>query len=183
MHLRFLLTALFAAIAIPVATPDALHAQDQPQASRPAQQTIQLVTRFDDATISRLLLDVQATWTIEAGPDGRSIYRASAAGGINFAVLPRSCSAEQGCTGLLVIANFAGAQADGPPALDEVLNRFNDLNASAKVYRAGESAVVLQSYINALYGISYPNAKAQLLVFGQELQKLREVLTSLGEGR
>ena len=43
--------------------------------------------------------------------------------------------------------------------------------------------VVLQSFINAQSGISYANARAQLLVFGQEIVKVRKTLTDFGQGR
>ena len=36
----------------------------------------QVVTQFNDSTVSRLLLDVQANFNIEAGADGAKIFRA-----------------------------------------------------------------------------------------------------------
>ncbi|KWV93179.1 YbjN domain-containing protein [Erythrobacter sp. YT30] len=144
-----------------------------------AQTSPQVVIRFDDATIARLLLAVQATWRTEAGPEGRSLYRASADGGINFTLLPQACSAEQGCAALMVLANFTGVTADDVAALDNFLHRFNDANPIAKVYRAGENSVVLQAYVNSAQGISFANAQTQLLVFGQNLTVLREDLTAL----
>ena len=41
--------------------------------------------------------------------------------------------------------------------------------------------MILQSYLNAAFGVSYANAQAQLLVFGQEIGKLREALTAFSE--
>ena len=53
------------------------------QSPAQAQGQAQVVTQFDDATISRLLLDVQATWRVEQGVQGRSVYRAAADGVTN----------------------------------------------------------------------------------------------------
>ena len=144
-----------------------------------AQQPPVAVTQFDDSTVSRLLLDGQTTWRIEGGPDGRAVYRVSAQDGINFTVQPQACTAEQGCTGLLVIATFAADNGTDMSTLDTLLNRFNDVNTTAKVYRTSEGAVLLQAYINAAFGISYPNAQAQLLIFGRNVQALRAELTAL----
>ncbi|MEL7190321.1 MAG: YbjN domain-containing protein [Pseudomonadota bacterium] len=144
-----------------------------------AQSNPQVVAQFDDATIARLLLAVQATWRTETGPDGRALYRASAEGGISFTLLPQACGEEQGCRALLVLANFTGVEADNVSTLDNFLHRFNDAYPSAKVYRVGENGVVLQAYLNAAQGISFANAQAQLLVFGQDLVVLRNELTAL----
>jgi hypothetical protein len=148
-----------------------------------AQNQPQVVARFNDATISRLLLDVQANFNIEAGPEGSKVYRAQAEGGIAFTLSPRACSAENGCVGLLLIAVFSGADTSRLGELDRVLNRYNDLNPSGKVYRTDEGIVVLQGYINAVYGISYPNAQTQLLLFGEEIVKVRDTLNAFSEGR
>ncbi len=143
-----------------------------------AQQPLVVITQFDDSTVSRLLLDGQATWRIEGGPDGRAVYRVSAQDGINFTVQPQACTADEGCTGLLVIATFPAREDTNLSALDALLNRFNDVNATAKVYRTPEGAVLLQTYINAAFGISYANAQAQLLIFGRNVQSLRAELVA-----
>ena len=166
---RFLPCAL--AVAALAAAP--AHAQNQQQ----------VVTQFNDSTISRLLLDVQATWNVEAGPEGQKVFRAQADGGIAFTLSPRACSAEAGCAGLLLIAVFTGSNANKLGELDQLIHRYNDLNPNGKVYRMGDGTVVLQGYINAVYGVSYPNAQAQLLVFGQEIVKVRETLNAFSEGR
>lgn len=147
-----------------------------------AQNQSQVVTQFDDATISRLLLDVQATWRIDAGAQGRSVYRASADGGIAFTLSPGGCGAETGCTGIVLIATFARNDARSLTELDQLLNFYNDANPTAKVYRTGDGVVILQSYVNAVNGVSYANARAQMLVFGQEIGKLRQTLTAFSEG-
>ncbi len=141
-----------------------------------AQQILPPVTQFDDATVSRLLLDGQATWRIEGGPDGRAVYRVSAQDGINFTVQPQACTADQGCASLLVIATFPARDGVDLLKLDRLLSRFNDVNATAKVYRTSDGTVLLQAYINAAFGISYANAQAQLLIFGRNLQALRAEL-------
>ncbi len=146
-----------------------------------AQSTSQVVAQFDDATIARLLLAVEATWRTEPGPHGRSLYRASADGGINFTLLPQACSVEQGCVALLVLANFTGVETESTKVMDTFLHRFNDAYPSAKVYRVSDDGVVLQAYFNAAQGISFANAQAQLLVFGQNLVQLRSELTALQE--
>lgn len=147
-----------------------------------AQNQQQVVTQFNDSTISRLLLDVQATWDIEAGAEGQKVYRASADGGIAFTLSPRACNDDGGCVGLLLIAVFTRNDQRSLAELDQLLNRYNDMNPNGKVYRTNEGVVVLQGYMNAAYGISYSNAQSQLLVFGQEITKLRQVLTAFGEG-
>ena len=85
--------------------------------------------------------------------------------------------------GLLLIAIFTRSDSRNLGELDALLHRYNDLNPNGKVYRMENGTVVLQGYINAAYGISYANAQAQLLVFGQEIAKLRKTLTDFGEGR
>ena len=148
-----------------------------------AQSQQQVVAQFNDSTVSRLLLDVQANFNIEAAADGAKIFRAQADGGIAFTLSPRACSAEAGCVGLLLIAIFTRSDSRNLGELDALLHRYNDLNPNGKVYRMENGTVVLQGYINAAYGISYANAQAQLLVFGQEIAKLRKTLTDFGEGR
>ena len=149
-------------------------AQQQPA---PSQQTV-LVTGFDDAVITQLLRDVQATWQVEAGPQNVVNYTASAEGGLNFVLSPRSCDREGRCVGLVMLALFDGLRVRDVAQLDTVLHRFNDLDATAKVYRAGRDTVLLQGYINAAYGISYDNARAQLLVFGQDIVSTSRTLTA-----
>lgn len=153
------------------------------QAPAQAQNQPQVVAQFNDATISRLLLDVQANFNIEAGPDGAKIFRAQADGGIAFTLSPRACSAETGCVGLLLIAVYTRSDSRNLGELDVLLHRYNDLNPNAKVYRMDDGTVILQGYINAAYGVSYANAQAQLLVFGQEITKVRQTLTDFSEGR
>ncbi len=149
-----------------------------------AQTQQQVVTQFDAATISRLLLDVQANWQVEQGANGETIYRAQAGEGLAFALTPRACSAEQGCLGLLMVATFTRSDERSLAEIDEFINQYNNLNANSKAVRAGNEAVVLQSYINSAFGISYANAQAQLLVFGQEIQKMRSELTTFSaQGR
>jgi len=150
--------------------------------SAQAQSQQQVVTQFNDSTISRLLLDVGTNWNIEAGPEGQKVYRVSAEGGVNFTLSPRGCSAETGCVGLLLIAVFTRNDQRSPGELDQLLNRYNDLNPNGKAYRVEDGTVVLQGYVNAVYGVSYANAQAQILVFGQELGKLRNELTVFSEG-
>lgn len=145
-----------------------------------AQQPV--VTQFDDSTIARLLLDVQAEWQIEAGADGRSIYRASNPNGIRFTAMPRACD-QQGCRALLVLTPFTRNDRRNLASLDSFLSTFNDQNPSAKAYRTAEGTVVLQSYINAAGGTSFANARAQLLVFGQNIVSMREGLTAFAEGQ
>ncbi len=148
-----------------------------------AQNQPQVVTQFNDSTISRLLLDVQANFNIEAGPGGEKVFRATAGQSTAFTVSPRSCSADAGCVGLLLIATFTRSDTRSLAELDTLLNRHNDLNSNAKIYRLPDGTVVLQSYINAAQGISYANAQAQVLVFGREIGKARDALTEFSEGR
>lgn len=147
-----------------------------------AQNEPQVVTQFNDTTISRLLLDVQASFDIEAGPDGQKVYRANADGGIAFTLSPRACSAQNGCAGLLQMAVFTRSDGRSLAEIDEFINHYNDRNPNGKVYRMEDGTVVLQGYTNAIYGISYANAQAQLLLFGQEIAKLRSELTAFSEG-
>ena len=132
--------AAFASVAVPAQA----QAQNQPQ----------VVTQFNDSTISRLLLDVQTNFNIEAGPNGQKVFRASAGQNINFTVSPRACNAEAGCVGLMLIATFTRSDQRGLAELDALLNQYNDLNTNAKIYRTPDGTVLLQSYINAVHGIS-----------------------------
>ena len=149
--------------------------QQQPQ--RP-----QVVTQFDNATITYLLQDVQATWTIETNERGESNYRARAEGDINFTMSPRACSPETGCLGLILLAVFTGVNAPSTAELDAFVNRANDQSATAKVYRSGNNIIILQEYINAAYGISYRNAQNQLLIFGQDIVAVSRGLTQFEQG-
>lgn len=126
---------------------------------------------------------MQVNFNIEAGGEGRKVFRAQADGGIAFTLSPQACAAETGCAGLLMIAIFTRSDSRNLGELDALLSRYNDLNPNGKVYRMEDGTVVLQGYINAAYGISYANAQAQLLVFGQEITKVRQSLTAFGEGR
>lgn len=146
-----------------------------------AQDQRAVIARFDDSTISRLLLDVEAQFQIEPGAEGVNVYRARAGEGIAFTVSPRACSEQNGCAGLLLIAVFTLDPGSVPEDLDQQLHRYNDVNPNAKVYRAESNVLVLQGYINSAFGISYRNAQAQLLVFGQEIGKLRDTLGAMGE--
>lgn len=171
-------TILAAAAFMPSAT--LAQTQAQPQ----QQRQVQFVTQFDAPTVSRLLLDVQATWQVEQNADGATVYRAQAGEGVAFALSPRSCSAEQGCVGLLMLATFTRNDERSSAEMDAFVNAFNNLNPNSKALRAGDQAIVLQSYVNAVYGITYANAQAQLLVFGQEIQKMRNELTAFSaQGR
>lgn len=148
-----------------------------------AQTQPQVVSDFSDATIARLLLDVQANWQVEAGANSRSIYRASAEGGIVFTAIPRACDAQKTCRSLTVLTPFTRNDRRNLASLDAFISAFNDQNPSAKVYRINDGTVVLQSYLNAAGGISTANARAQLLVFGQNIVKLRSGLEKFAEGQ
>lgn len=163
--------AICAALAAP------LSAQQAPPAG--TQQSAPAITQFDDAIISRLLLDGQTTWRIEGGPDGRPVYRVSAQGGLRFTVQPQACSEQTGCVGLVMVATFVDTRGRNLSELDGVLNSFNDRNSSAKAYRTPDGVVLHQSYINAAFGISYANARAQMLVFGRNVVALRQALSAL----
>ncbi|MEP2736193.1 MAG: YbjN domain-containing protein [Erythrobacter sp.] len=148
-----------------------------------AQTQPQVVTQFDDATIARLLLNVQAAWQVEPGANGRSIYRANAEGGIVFTAMPRACDEQKMCRALMVLTPFTRNDRRNLASLDAFISAFNDQNPSAKAYRTGDGTVVLQSYVNAAGGTSFANARAQLLVFGQNIVKLRAGLEQFAEGR
>ena len=147
-----------------------------------AQAQSQVVSGFSDATIARLLLDVQADWQIEAGANGRSIYRASANGGVAFTVMPQACDERLTCRALMVLTPFTRSDKRKLAELDAFISSFNDQTPSGKAYRLNDGTVVLQSYLNAAGGISFANARAQLLVYGQNLVKLREGLTAFAGG-
>ena len=170
------LTLALAATALAAGT-----AQAQTQA--PSSGPSPVVSQFNSSTIARLLLNVQADFDVEAGANGQTVYRASADGGLAFTLAPRACAPETGCVGLLMIAVFTRSDSRSQAELDTLLNTYNDLNPSGKAYRVADGTVVLQGYINAAYGISYGTAQAQLLVFGQEIVKLRKALEDFGEGR
>ncbi len=142
----------------------------------------QVVTQFDDPTISRLLTDVQATWRIEMNEQGEANYRASAEGGLNFTLAPRACSPETGCLGLMALAVYTGIDTSNTAQLDALLNDLNDRSATAKVYRSSGGVVILQAYINSSYGISYANAQSQLLVFGQNIVSISQALAGFENG-
>ncbi|MEO9462796.1 MAG: YbjN domain-containing protein [Marinomonas sp.] len=173
MTMHNTLKVLGAAAALTLAgMSNAVAAQGQPQ----------VVTQFDDATIARLLLDVQASWQVEAGTNGRSIYRASADGGIAFTVMPRACDERLTCRSLMVLTPFTRSDKRSLAQLDAFISAFNDQTPSGKAYRMQDGTVVLQSYLNAAGGISFANARAQMLVYGQNLVKLREGLAAFAAG-
>ena len=142
----------------------------------------QVVIAFDDPTITRLLTDIQATWRVEANEQGGINYRASADGGLNFTLAPRACSPENGCLGLMILAVFTAVDTSDQTQIDAFLNDLNDQSATAKVYRSGNGVVILQAYINSSYGISYGNAQAQLLIFGQNIVSVRQALSAFESG-
>lgn len=154
-------------------------AQQQAPQQQAQQQRPQVVSQFDDQTVRYLLTDVQATWRVEQGADGLPVYRASAEGGLNFTLAPRACTAEGTCFGLMMIAIFNGVNVTNPAQLDPFLNRFNDANPTVKVLRSPNGTVALQGYINATYGISYRNAQAQFLQFGENIVATSRALAAL----
>lgn len=158
----------------------ALAATAAPAAAQQAPQQSQArpdwVTQFDDQTLRYLLADLQATWTVEQGQDGSLTYRASTAGGINFVLAPRSCDAQSGCVGLLLVALFDEVNVSNAAQLDAFVNRFNDTQPTAKVMRNAQGMVALQAYVNVAYGVTYRNVQAQILVFGQNITNLSRAL-------
>lgn len=150
-------------------------------AQQQQQQTPQVVTQFNDATITSLLRDVQATWRVEQDQSGNVNYRASAEGEINFTLAPRACSQETGCLGLMMLAVYTGLNAPSTAQLDAYLAELNDRSATVKVYRNG-NIVILQGYMNSAYGISYRNAQTQLLIFGQDIVGISQALASFERG-
>lgn len=174
-------TALALATATAVATATApLAAQEQAgEAAAPASQQPerpQAINRFDPAIIQMLLQDLGTRVQLDQGQDGVTRYRASADGGINFTAFPAACSDETGCVGLITVAIYSGLEIPADASLDDFLNRFNDANPSAKVFRTPANEVVIQSYINAANVITYRNALSQLLVFGRDVLRARQSL-------
>ena len=171
-HRKSLIAAAFAPILALSAAP--LAAQNEGFQSEAASP--QLVTQFDAATVSRLLLDVRATWETEPSIDGHTNYRASAEGGLNFTLSPRACSERIGCLGLMMLAVYTDVRAPNMAALDGFLNQLNDTSPSVKVFRNTQGTVVLQSYINSAGGITYRNAQSELLVFGQDIVSVSQAI-------
>lgn len=151
-------------------------------AQQQAPQRPQIVTQFDNTIVTMLLQDVQATWQVEAAPDGNLNYRAQADGGLNFTLAPRSCTPEAGCLGLMMLAVFTGVNAQNAAQLDALLTRLNDSSATIKVFRDPQGVVILQSYANAAGGISYRNAQAQLLLFGEDIVIVSRALAQFEQG-
>lgn len=139
----------------------------QQQAQQP--QRPQVVAQFDDTMVRYLLADISATYQVEQLTDGSYVYRATAEGEINFTLAPRACTPEAGCRGLMLIAIFTDLRSPNLTQLDAFVNSFNDRNPTAKLIRGPDGTVALQAYINASFGISYLNAQAQFLVFGENI--------------
>ncbi len=158
-------------------------AQQTSPANQAAPERPQVVSRFDEQTVRYLLEDVQANWQVERSPDGGLTYRASAPGGLNFVAAPRSCGTEVGCVGLVLVALFDDVQVDDAARLDAFINGHNDKFPTAKVMRDAQGMIALQAYINAAYGISYRNAQAQLLVFGQDISALARALAEFEQSQ
>lgn len=179
-----LLVALFAANAVPSAAQSQGPAQSGPQDQQQTQpQRPQFVTEFDHRIVTYLLDDVRASWQAEPSNDGHTVYRASAEGAINFTLSPRACSPEGECSSLLMLAVFTGVNAPSMAQLDTFLNRLNDTSPSIKAFRNEQGVVVLQAYANAAGGITYRNAQAQLLVFGQDIVTVSQALAQFEQGR
>jgi len=175
-------TALTLALAATALAAGAAQAQPQAQQQAPSSGPSPVVSQFNSSTIARLLLELNADFEVEAGANGQTVYRVSAQGGLAFTVAPRACATETGCVGLVMIAVFTRNDSRSLVELDTLLNTYNDLNPNGKAYRTPDGTVVLQGYVNAAYGISYGNAQAQLLVFGQEIVKLRSALEDFAQG-
>lgn len=156
---------LIAGLAIVCATFGAAPAMAQQQQTGAPQ----VISQFDDLTLRVLLNDMQANWTVERGPDGNLIYRAVSDGDLNFTLAPTACRAGEGCTALILIAVFSDLEVANAAQLDAFLHSFNDRNPSAKVVRSENGLIVLQSYVNAIGGISYRNLQAQMLIFGENI--------------
>jgi len=172
VYLKSIIAAAFTSILALGAAPLAAQNEgSQRQAAAP-----QMVTQFDAATVSRLLLDVSATWQTEPSVDGHTNYRASAAGGLNFTVSPRACSEQYGCLGLMMLAVYTDVSAPNMAALDTFLNQLNDTSTSVKVFRNAGGIIVLQAYINAAGGITYRNAQSELLIFGQDIVAVSQAI-------
>ena len=172
-HRKSLIAAAFAPILTLSAAP--LAAQNEGFQSEAASP--QLVTQFDAATVSRLLLDVRATWDTEPSIDGHTNYRASAEGGLNFTLSPRACSEQNGCLGLMMLAVYTDVRAPNMAALDGFLNQLNDTSPSVKVFRNTQGTVVLQSYINSTNNITYHNTQSKLLIFNQNIISINQTIT------
>ena len=180
---RTRIKAITAALAAGVLAFSSTAALAQQQAQQQAPQRPQFVTQFDNTIVTMLLQDVQATWQVEAAPDGNLNYRAQADGGLNFTLAPRSCTPEAGCLGLMMLAVFTGVNAQNPAQLDALLARLNDSSATIKVFRDPQGIVILQSYANAAGGITYRNAQAQLLLFGDDIVTVSRALAQFEQGR
>ncbi|MEM6857284.1 MAG: hypothetical protein AAF559_05385 [Pseudomonadota bacterium] len=176
-------TAFALALAATTMVAGAAQAQTPAQPQAPSSGRNAVVSQFNSSTIARLLLSVQADFEVEAGANGQTVYRASAEGGLAFTLAPQACAPEAGCVGLLMIAVFTRNDSRSEAELDTLIHTYNDLNPTGKAYRTANGSVVLQGYINAAYGISYGNAQAQLLVFGQEIVKLRQALEDFSGGK
>ena len=160
-----------------------LGAAPHPVAAQQQIQRPQVVTQFDDQTVRFLLADIAATWRVEQGVGGATVYRVNAEGELNFTLAPRACSPEGVCTGLMMVAIFSGVDASDPARLDGFINRFNDTNPTAKLIRDQRGVVAIQAYINTAYGISFSNAQAQFLEFGQNIVLASRALGEFQNGR
>lgn len=181
MHIFQMVSNGLAATALTIGVPAVSQQQAPPQqgqAQQAQQQRPQVVTQFDDTTVRYLLADVQANWRVEQGADGAPVYRANAGEGLNFTLAPRACSPEGTCVGLMMIAVFENVDLSDPAGLDALLNSFNDSNPTAKVLRSPQGVVALQGYVNAAYGISYRNAQAQFLQFGENIVAVSRALAA-----
>lgn len=154
-----------------------LSAQQQPaqqqQAARP-----QVVTQFDNQTIAYLLADMRASAQVMQDPNGGVTYRAVTEDGINLTLAPRACNDQGVCTALMMVVVFDGLNVRNYAQLDALINQYNDRNPTAKVLRSPQGVVALQGYIDAAYGISYRNAQAQMLQFGQDLAAVGRALVA-----
>lgn len=171
MQIRIILSALVAFVV--ASLPVAATAQQQPVQQRP-----QMVQRFDHQTVRSLLDGVEVAWRIDQDANGDLTYRATAQSGVSFVAAPRSCTTEQGCIGLVLVSVFDGVNVTDLARFDAFVHQFNDRFPTAKVVRNGPQTVTLQAYINAAYGISYQNAQAQMLTFGQDITNLSRALTA-----
>ncbi|MHA7818572.1 MAG: hypothetical protein ACX930_02870 [Erythrobacter sp.] len=173
MRIISTLSTVLATLALATMGAPTLAQQQVQQPQRP-----QVVAQFNDTMVRYLLADIQATHRVEPGNDGFSIYRATTGEGINFTLAPRACSADVGCQGLMLLAVFSDLRSPDSPRLDTFIHIFNDRNPTAKLIRGPNGIILLQGYINAAFGISYRNAQAQLLVFGQNIVKTSQALAA-----
>lgn len=173
MRITSVLSSVFASLALAIALSPVAGQQPTQQPQRPG-----VVSQFDDTMIRYLLADIRATHRVERASDGSTVYRASAEGQINFTLAPQACSQETGCRGLMLIAIFNDLRAPDPTRLDAFVNSFNDRNPTAKLIRGPNGIVALQAYINASFGISYRNAQAQMLVFGENIVQTSRALAA-----